>query len=42
MRGKIKIAFVECVIAAFVTLLAVVKFYNLHWALTGMYSLNKR
>jgi hypothetical protein len=35
-----KIACAECVIAACVTLLAVVKLYNLHWELTGMYSLN--
>ena len=42
MGGKIKIAFAEYVIAACITLLAVVKFYNLHWELTGMYSLNKR
>jgi hypothetical protein len=40
MRGKIKIACAEGVIAACVTSLAVVKLYNLHWELTGMYLLN--
>jgi len=40
MGGKITIACAECVIAACVTLLAVVKLYDLHWELTRMYSLN--
>lgn len=40
MGGNIKIACAECVIAASVILLAVVKLYTLQWELSGMYSLN--